>query len=109
MPERSLMAAVGDTATVVLPSDFNGVVTAILNAANGAVAPVGAAAVVELSADDGTTWEIATLNRPDKSTVAALAISQSGWCEAPSYTRARIRLTALTSGTVNARINFSRG
>lgn len=106
MAELSPMAAVGDTISRTLPQMFNQTVTAVLS---GGVAPVGTTAVVEISADDGATWEIATLNRPDKSTVTSLSNGQSGWCEAPGYTNARIRLTARTSGTQGGRLTVREG
>lgn len=106
MAELNPMTAVGDTISVRLPRNFNGALAAVLS---GGVAPVGTTAVVELSADDGTTWEVATLNRPDKSTVTSLSNGQSGWCEAPGYTDARIRLTARTSGTQGGRLSWREG
>lgn len=105
MPERSQFQAIGDTATIVLPKDFNGTVTGILTPGTA----VGGVVVLELSEDDGTTWEIASLNRPDRTIVASLNQGQSGWCEAPSYTMARLRLTALTSGIGQARITARPG
>lgn len=105
MPERSDMSVVGDTVTVVLPKNFNGVVAAVLAVGSA----VGAVAVLELSADDRTTWEVASVNRPDRSIAASLAQGQSGWAEAPSYTDARLRLTAITSGAAKGRVNWREG
>lgn len=104
MPERSPMSAVNDTISIRLPREEAVRVTAVLSGGN---APVGTTAVVELSADDGQTWETATLKKPDQTTTAVLNNGQSGWIEAPGYTDARIRLTAVTSGTQGGRITTS--
>lgn len=107
MPERNPLQAAQDTVTLALPKDFNGTVTLQLS---GGAAPVGANVVLELSADDGVSWEIATMNKADKTTVAALTVAgSSGWAEAPGYTHARARLTAITSGTQGVRLTWRKG
>jgi hypothetical protein len=106
MAEQVPFQAVADTLTLKLPRDLNGVVAAILS---GGAAPVGFTVVLELSYDEAVTWEVATLTRPDRTTVAALASGQSGWCEAPGATHARLRVTARTSGTQGARLEWRKG
>jgi hypothetical protein len=106
MAEVNPMVAVNDTITVALSKMFNGALAAVLS---GGVNPVGVTAVVELSADDQATWEIATLNKPNQTTMASFTTGLSGWCEAPGYTHARIRLTAIASGSQGGRITPREG
>lgn len=105
------MQAAGDTISVKLGKDFNGVVAAVLGAAgtDGGAVGVGGTARVEISADDGANWEIATLKKPDGTTTAVLAPGQSGWCEAPGYTDARLWLIAITSGSYGGRMAWRKG
>lgn len=108
MPERNPMTAVGDTVTVKLGGDVNGTVTGAIGGVGHTA--VGDTTVLELSANEGQTWEQATLNKPDQTTRLTLVGSGvSGWCEAPSYTHARLRLTVLTSGAVVGRLNWRKG
>jgi hypothetical protein len=102
----ALLAAVGDFYTLKLPRDFNGTVSAIMS---GGAAPVGFVGKVRLSYDDGATFEDATLTRPDKSSVATVAQSQAGWCEAPGATHARLEVTARGSGTSAFRLEWRKG
>jgi hypothetical protein len=107
MPERNPMIAAGDTASLVLPRDFNGTVTASVGPGG---APAGFNVVLELSNNNGASWEIATMNKPDRTNSAALAaVNTSGWAEAPGYTDARLRLTAIASGAVDGRLNWRKG
>lgn len=107
MAERNPLQAVGDTVTLKLPASDNGAVALQLS---GGAAPVGANIVMELSFDDAVNWEVATLNKADKTTIAALTVQgSSGWAEAPCATHARARATALTSGTQGVRLTWRKG
>jgi hypothetical protein len=102
----ALLAAIGDFFTLKLPRDFNGTVSAIMS---GGAVPVGFVGKVRLSYDDGVTFEDTNLTRPDRSAVATINQGQSGWCEAPGATHARLEVTARTSGTSGFRLEWRKG
>ena len=102
MAERLIFTAVADTLTVAIPKAFNGTVTFLCGTGTLTCIP-------ELSADDGTTWEVATVTKLDKTTAASLAGGVSGWCEAPGYTHARLRCSAFTSQTGANRVTAREG
>lgn len=107
--ERYPLSAVDDTLTVNIPRESQGVVTAMLSSnLNGAAAPVGFTAALEFTLDD-TTWEAITFTKADQTTATSLTQDMTGSADIRAYLRARIRVTARTSGLCGARLEFRRG
>lgn len=108
MPERNPLVAIGDTLTMKLPKDQSVSVSFLIENLNGAV---GATLIPEVSDDDGLVWEAVSVQPVGGgAAVLSLAAVGSAWARLPSYTHARLRLSALTSGgPIVGRINVSDG
>jgi len=87
------------------PVEINGPFLVMANA--GTPAPVGATLTLEMSVDGGTTW-VVPQDRAGTSLLAAVAPPFNRIIEFPSHEDGllfRLRLTAITSGQVIARLS----
>lgn len=87
------------------PIDINGPFLVMANP--GTPTPVGATLTLEMSVDGGTTW-VTPQDRAGTSLLAAVAPPFNRIIEFPSFEEGllwRLRLTAITSGQVIARLS----
>lgn len=103
MAERSPMTAVADTLTVKLSKAREGTIVGVISSSAAASFTV----LMEVSADDGVSWETATFTKPDGTTAASFSAAGSGRFDSTGYTHARLRCSAITTPStgVIARLN----
>ena len=104
MAEKSPMTAVGDYIEVKLSKGRESTVLAGISSS----AAASFTALLEVSADDGVTYETATFTKVDGTTASSFTgVGVTGRFDSSGYTRARLRLSAITTPStgVTGRLN----